>query len=138
MIKHITFNKFKQSRIKHKDGTETLYYGRLYGNRDWGFIVKGAFDVKIKDEKPADYIQAMFLTADTVYYANGQVMPSNEKILTLKGITSQNYNKAKKWIEEHRKNLLESITKITNGYNTLLDVFTSNAEVEEIPQELRS
>ncbi len=137
MIKHITFKQFKQSEIKHKDGTKTLYYGRLYGNRDWGFVIKGAFDIKLKDETN-DYIQAMFLTADTVYYPNGQVMPSNEKILTLKGITLKNFNKAKNWIEEHRQNLFKSVNEITNGYNTLLDVFTSNAEVEEIPQELRS
>ena len=134
------FAKFKKMVIV-ANGEKTLYYGRTFGNMDWGFIITGHFNKKwdkvptgnldgngnpIYEMKEADFIQVQFLTNDIVPYFDKQKrfvpLPSANKTMYLKGVTNATYLKVCEWIEQHRKNLLDSVTELKGEYNLFADV----------------
>lgn len=127
-----TFEKFKEMKIKPYPDTEIIYYARTYGNRDWGFCISGFFNRDFEKHGDfADYIQAQFWTHDVVFAGAELVANPENKVITLKGITEENYDIACKWVEEQRTALLESITELKGESNPLVDMAIQEEILEQ-------
>lgn len=140
-MKNIEFKSYKQfckAEVK-KDGKTNLFYSRLFGNQDWGFVITGVRDAQLELNQPAqDYIQAQFLTHDVMLITGTATLIGNKerKVLTLRGISEENYQTACKWIEEQREVLLESVCDLTGEYNPLQDALvTELLESQEVTDD---
>lgn len=128
-IKFKTFEQFKKATFTPGGaGTqEILYYARLYGNRDWGFCISGFFGKDLdKSGTPSDWLQVQFFTHDVEFAPSFCELIANPKtkVMTLKGITEDNYAKICAWIEEQRSALLTSVASLKGEQNPLVELET--------------
>lgn len=135
-MKQITFKTFEQfcdTKLKLQDGEEIIYYSRFFGNRDWGYCITGFFnkDFEKRGEK-SDYMQVQFFTHDIQFATTGEVIANPDgKVMTLKGITADNYAQICGWIEEQRAVLLESVTDLKGEVNPLIDLAIKEEILEQ-------
>lgn len=132
-IKFKTFEQFCNAKLKLQDGEEILYYSRFFGNRDWGYCITGFFNRDFeKCGEKTDYMQVQFFTHDIQFATTGEVIANPDgKVMTLKGITDENYNIVCNWIEEQRSVLFESITELKGEVNPLIDLAIQEEILEQ-------
>lgn len=131
-IRFKPFEKFKDMKIKPEPNTEILYYSRLFGNHDWGFCISGFFDRDLeKTGENADYIQVQFFTHDVLFAGMTLVANPETKVMILKDITEENYNKCCEWIEKQRATLMDSIIELKGEINPLVDLAIQEEILEQ-------
>jgi hypothetical protein len=141
-IQFKTFDEFKEMDIKPSGGDKSLlFYSRTFGHRYWGFAISGFYDISIDGGKAyADYLQVQFLCNDVqVDIATGALFgnQNNGKLIYIKGITSESYAEACKWITEHREKLLESVLKLKGELDPLVEIkMRELIQTETIEQEV--
>lgn len=133
-IEFKTFEQFCDAKLTLPNKEEILYYSRLYGNRDWGFCITGFFDKDFeKNGEKANYIQVQFFTHDIEFAVGTMEIIANPKtkIMTLKGMTSENYAIICKWIEEQRLALATSILELKGEVNPLIEMAIQEEILEQ-------
>lgn len=132
-IEFKTFEQFSNAKLTLPNKEEILYYSRLYGNRDWGFCITGFFNKEFdKSGEKADYLQVQFYTHDIRFANTGEVIANpDNKVMTLKGISEENYSLSCKWIEEQRKALFDSVSELKGEINPLIDLAIQEEILEQ-------
>lgn len=133
-IEFKTFEQFNNTKLTLPNKEEILYYSRLYGNRDWGFCITGFFDKDLdKSGEKANYLQVQFFTHDIEFAIGTMEIIANpeKKIMTLKGITEENYTLICDWIETQRTVLYESVCKLKGETNPLIDIAIQEEILEQ-------
>lgn len=133
-IEFKTFEQFNNAKLTLPNKEEILYYSRLYGNRDWGFCITGFFDKDLdKSGEKANYLQVQFFTHDIEFAVSTMEIIANPKtkIMTLKGITEENYKLSCDWIEKQREVLYESVSELKGEVNPLIDLAIQEEILEQ-------
>lgn len=133
-IKFKTFEQFCDSKLMLPNKEEILYYSRFYGQRDWGFCITGFFEKDLdKSGESADYIQVQFYTHDIEYALGTMEIIANRKnkVMTLKGITKENFETVCVWIEDQRRALYDSVTELLGQVNPLVDMTIQEEILEQ-------